>query len=82
MEQTGITHILSLGIRPQETPDTAIDMKFLEVEDNSSGDMLSLFPQAVEFISQALISGGKILVHCFMGVSRSASCVIAYIMAT
>ena len=57
-------------------------MKFLEIEDDSSGDMLSLFPEAVEFISQALASGGKILVHCFMGISRSASCVMAYIMAS
>ena len=51
LEQTGITHILSVGTRPKQTPDTIVDMKFLEVEDDSSGDMLSLFPEAVEFIT-------------------------------
>ena len=37
-------------------------------------------PEAVAFITEALSSGGKILVHCVAGISRSASCVIAYLM--
>ena len=38
--------------------------------------------EAVEFITEAISSGGKVLVHCLGGRSRSASCVIAYLMKT
>ncbi|GAA5903547.1 tyrosine/serine/threonine protein phosphatase PPS1 [Sporobolomyces salmoneus] len=36
--------------------------------------------EAIEFIDEAHRRGGKILVHCKVGVSRSASIVIAYMM--
>ena len=43
-------------------------------------DILQHFEEAIAFIEQALASNGIILVHCFAGISRSASCVIAYKM--
>ncbi|GAA6007718.1 hypothetical protein JCM11491_003939 [Sporobolomyces phaffii] len=38
------------------------------------------FDEAIAFIADAHRRGGKILVHCKVGVSRSASIVIAYLM--
>ena len=38
------------------------------------------FDETFKFIKDAKEQGGRILVHCKMGVSRSASCVIAYLM--
>ena len=41
-------------------------------------NLLVHLPRVCDFIDQALASGGIVLVHCFGGISRSASCVIAY----
>ncbi|CAO3571966.1 unnamed protein product [Mortierella alpina] len=40
------------------------------------------FPVAFKFIEETRSLGGKVLVHCQLGVSRSASLVIAYVMKT
>jgi protein-tyrosine phosphatase len=38
------------------------------------------FEEAARFIRTARQQKGKVLVHCWAGVSRSSSCVIAYLM--
>lgn len=34
-----------------------------------------------KFIKQALEQGGSVFVHCYAGVSRSATILVAYLMA-
>lgn len=43
-------------------------------------DMLEHLPDALKAIDGELRRGGCVLVHCFAGVSRSASVVAAYLM--
>ena len=53
--------------------------KVISVADVSSQSLIRHFPAAISFIKDGIRSGG-VLVHCFAGVSRSASCVIAFLM--
>ncbi len=52
-----------------------LSMKHLLIDmpDMAEANLLPHFQQAVSFISSAIGSNGKVLVHCQAGVSRSAS---------
>lgn len=41
--------------------------------DHPAADILQHLPAAVAFVREALTSGGRVLVHCAMGISRSAT---------
>lgn len=43
-------------------------------------NLISTFPICIKFIEECLQNGGRVLVHCGAGVSRSATVVIAYVM--
>lgn len=47
--------------------------------DSGTYQLIRHFPAAISFIKEGMARGG-VLVHCYAGVSRSASCVIAYLM--
>lgn len=48
-------------------------------EDDESYDIAKHFHQSIEFIKR-YISTTNVLVHCYAGMSRSASVVIAYLI--
>lgn len=51
-----------------------------EIED---GDKLAqYFPYSTQYIGKALDQGGKVLVHCSEGRSRSATLIVVYLMQT
>lgn len=55
--------------------------KFIQIADMNREDILQFFPSCIEFIENALKDPkNSVLVHCFYGVSRSATIVIAYLM--
>ncbi|MEQ2238303.1 Dual specificity protein phosphatase 26 [Ilyodon furcidens] len=50
-------------------------------DDSTHFDLDVYFQSAADFIHKALKSpGGKVLVHCIMGMSRSSTLVLAYLM--
>lgn len=50
----------------------------IHVDDTPDENILIRLPEACDFIQHAIDSGGKIYVHCMMGVSRSVTVVCAY----
>ena len=82
LSELGITHILNVSdCIPNYYESTAsITYMRIPIADCSSVIIKDYFPAVFDFITSALESGGRILVHCFAGKSRSASFVIAYLM--
>lgn len=77
-----ITHIVNITLE-QLTPFTGqIQYHTVILEDDSMSDLLSEFLTTTKFIKDAIDKGGCVLVHCNLGVSRSASVAIAYLMCT
>lgn len=58
---------------------SVLDLK--NVSDDGIDSLRPHMNRAVEYIEQARLQGGKVLVHCRVGVSRSATICIAYVMA-
>lgn len=83
LRETKISHILTVDSCPlprkiQLLPD--VTLKYIQITDMPREDFLTYFEDSYQFIDYALAGGGKVLVHCYFGVSRSATLVIAYIM--
>ncbi|XP_064601172.1 dual specificity protein phosphatase 3-like [Liolophura sinensis] len=84
-----VTHVLNAAHGPQEfqvntdpATYTKARIKFLGVDamDFQNFQLAPFFEEAAEFISDAVKSGGQVLVHCRQGISRSATLVLAYLM--
>lgn len=77
-----ISHILTIDNCPLPqnlAKRKHIIMKYIPLSDHPKEDLLSNLEEADCFIRKG-ISKGVVLVHCFFGISRSASLVIAHIM--
>ncbi|OPJ84579.1 dual specificity protein phosphatase 13 [Patagioenas fasciata monilis] len=88
LQSLNITHILNAADGPYSINTGAKYYKDLQIEyygveafDDPSFDISIFFYDAANFIGKALnTSGGKVFVHCAMGISRSASLVLAFLM--
>ncbi|KAF8998776.1 hypothetical protein BDQ17DRAFT_1361590, partial [Cyathus striatus] len=77
-----ITYILSIC---PDFPSTGASPNHLTIPTNDTeyDDLLIHLPRACEFIRKAIKDDhGRVLVHCLMGISRSATVVVAYLMCT
>uniref|UniRef100_A0A1Y1L6G8 Uncharacterized protein n=1 Tax=Photinus pyralis TaxID=7054 RepID=A0A1Y1L6G8_PHOPY len=77
-----VTHILTIDTCPlprQILELKHITTKFIQLSDLPKEDLLKYLDDTKEFITSGL-AHGVVLVHCYYGVSRSATVVLAYIM--
>ena len=80
LKQCGITHILTVGSGlPPKLPR---DFQYcvIPVWDDPKANLKQHWDTCHSFMRHAIDSGGKVLVHCFAGVSRSSSTVISFLM--
>ncbi|RKP27850.1 protein-tyrosine phosphatase-like protein [Syncephalis pseudoplumigaleata] len=81
LKALGVTHVLSVGIRPSHS-ERSLTFKFVDnIEDDGYGDLLGCFHECNAFIDEARAANGRVLVHCQVGTSRSATVSIAYIIS-
>ncbi|KAM4052875.1 protein phosphatase Slingshot homolog 1 isoform 2-T2 [Anomaloglossus baeobatrachus] len=80
LNQAGVGYILNVTREIDNFFPGLFAYHNIRVYDEESTDLLSHWNDAYNFINKAKKSHSKCLVHCKMGVSRSASTVIAYAM--
>ncbi|KAL1138813.1 hypothetical protein AAG570_008875 [Ranatra chinensis] len=82
LEQLKLNYILTVDSCPLPRNVSSLpgmNTMFLQVTDMPKEDLLSYFQETYEFIKKGQESG-EVLVHCYFGVSRSSTIVIAYLM--
>uniref|UniRef100_A0A0K2U708 Dual specificity protein phosphatase n=2 Tax=Lepeophtheirus salmonis TaxID=72036 RepID=A0A0K2U708_LEPSM len=89
LKKVGISHVLNTaeGTRNGLVDTNAkfykpfgINYKGLKLLDVAQTNISMYFQEVSDYIDEALRNGGKVLVNCMMGMSRSSTCVLAYLM--
>lgn len=62
----------------QQYQDRGIEHRFMKKRDEPDENLLEVFGELCTAIEEKLQEGKSVLVHCAMGISRSASVVMAY----
>lgn len=82
LQSNGITHVINCIPSMDMAKFVCSDIRTLDLDmrDRSSFDIRKYFFTTVSFIDNALACGGKVLVFCFKGISRSATIVLAFLI--
>jgi len=89
LQGIGVTHVLNCAegksFGQVETSaamykPVKIQYKGLNISDLPQFPISRHFEECTEFVENGLSNGGRVLVHCLMGMSRSATIVLAYLM--
>ena len=79
LKKKSITHIINCASQ-LVTPAKGFNTLNIPMVDGGDENILSHVWLTTNFIENAIKSGGKVLVNCIEGVSRSASVIIGYLM--
>jgi len=76
----GVSHIVSL-LNGQTKVFNHVTYLLVPLEDSEEQELLAVLPRIFKFVTEALESGGRVLIHCDQGVNRAAAVTMAYLMA-
>ena len=78
LKENNIKRVLScMGRLSPKYKDITIKQKIIELDDIPNSNIIQYFVDSLKFIDE---TDDKVFVHCFAGVSRSATLVIEYFM--
>ncbi|XP_068456757.1 protein phosphatase Slingshot homolog 2b [Clinocottus analis] len=80
LQKSGVQYILNVTREIDNFFPGVFEYHNIRVYDEEATDLLNYWNDTYKFISRAKKAGAKCLVHCKMGISRSAATVIAYAM--
>lgn len=80
LRRNGVGHILNVTREIDNFFPGTFDYLNIRVYDDEKTDLLKHWDDTYKYITKVKDQGSKVLVHCKMGISRSASVVIAYAM--
>lgn len=82
ISELGITAVLVCGNGLTMTFKGEQQLRYhlLPIDDSLDQNLIAYLPSAMAFIDEVLGQGGRVLVHCAAGISRSAAVCIAWVM--
>ncbi|EDO42672.1 predicted protein, partial [Nematostella vectensis] len=80
MEDLKITHIVNITQEHKSAFPESIEYLTLQLDDVPQTQLINFFEKTTKFLSDAIDGGGCVMVHCNMGVSRSSSVTLAYLI--
>lgn len=83
LEKLAIRSVLTIDSCPlpaHVTENPGLRVKYIQASDVPREDLIKHFEDTNKFIQESLDEERNVLVHCYFGVSRSATIVIAYLM--
>ncbi|KAJ2779926.1 tyrosine protein phosphatase yvh1 [Coemansia javaensis] len=80
LTRCGVTHVLSVASHYVPSHPAALTYKLVSIEDLPEQNIIQHFPGCNRFIRAALDAGGRVLVHCRAGQSRSVAVAAAFLM--
>lgn len=80
LQKLGVTHVLNASSESPNSYEDDFEYLKLALDDSAEVDITETFSRAFEFIDRCMEEKGRLFIHCQLGVSRSATILIAYIM--
>jgi len=75
-----ITHVVNASNNNSAPFQDTVKYLNIDAHDNDNQPMVKAWAMCARFLHEALREGGRVLVHCNQGKSRSVSCVAAYLI--